>query len=135
MLNCNLQVAKVQKEYCVAFPWFFVNFSLSLFIKVLLITKSVYIIFCQYNFIHLSEAAARGVLWKNMFLEISQNLQENTWGLWHRCFPVNFVKFLRTLFLEDISGRLLLILDPMKLFEVEGYIYNTINDGFHKATC
>ena len=53
-----------------------------------------------------------------MFLEISQNSQENTCtcqsfffskdalglklyfkkGLWHRCFPVNFVKFLRTLF-------------------------------------
>ena len=28
--------------------------------------------------------------------------------LWHKCFPVNFPKFLRTLFLHDISGRLLL---------------------------
>ena len=28
--------------------------------------------------------------------------------LWHRCFPVNFVKFLRTPFLQNISGRLLL---------------------------
>ena len=26
--------------------------------------------------------------------------------LWHRCFPVNFAKFLRTLFLKNISGRL-----------------------------
>ena len=43
-----------------------------------------------------------------MFLEISQNPQENICArvsflikfikkrLWHRCFPVNFVKFLRT---------------------------------------
>ena len=28
--------------------------------------------------------------------------------LWHRCFPVNFEKFLRTLFQQSTSGRLLL---------------------------
>ena len=28
--------------------------------------------------------------------------------LWHRCFPVNFVKFLRTSFLHNTSERLLL---------------------------
>ena len=28
--------------------------------------------------------------------------------LWHRCFPVNIAKFLRTPFLQKISGRLLL---------------------------
>ena len=28
--------------------------------------------------------------------------------LWHGCFPVNFVKFLRTPFLQNNSGRLLL---------------------------
>ena len=28
--------------------------------------------------------------------------------LWHRCFPVNFAKFLRKPFLQDTSGRLLL---------------------------
>ena len=27
--------------------------------------------------------------------------------LWHRCFPVNFVKFLRTPFLQNTSERLL----------------------------
>ena len=30
--------------------------------------------------------------------------------LWHRCFSVNFVKYLRTPFLQNTSGRLLLIL-------------------------
>ena len=30
--------------------------------------------------------------------------------LWHRCFSVNFAKFLRTRFLQNTSGRLLLIL-------------------------
>ena len=26
-------------------------------------------------------------------------------SLWHRCFPVNFAKFLRTPFLQNTSGR------------------------------
>ena len=29
-------------------------------------------------------------------------------GLWYRCFPVNYVKFLRTPFLQNTSGRLIL---------------------------
>ena len=60
-----------------------------------------------------------------MFLEISQNSQENTYArvsfliklqnwpvtlfkkrLWHRRFPVNLAKFLRTSFLQNTSGRL-----------------------------
>ena len=50
---------------------------------------------------------------KNGFLEISQNSQENTCArvsfliLWHRCFPVNFTKFLRAPFLQNTSGRVL----------------------------
>ena len=44
---------------------------------------------------------------KNIFLEISQSSQENTCArvsfilketLWHKCFPVDFAKFLRTPF-------------------------------------
>ena len=31
---------------------------------------------------------------------------------WHRCFPVNFAKFLRTHFLQNTSGWLLLLLGP-----------------------
>ena len=54
---------------------------------------------------------------KKMFLEVSQNSQENICArvsflikkrLWHRCFPTNFAKFLRTPFLQNTSGRLLL---------------------------
>ena len=36
--------------------------------------------------------------------------------LWHRCFPVNFVKFLRTPFLQNTSGRLLLYFMTYFLF-------------------
>ena len=43
-----------------------------------------------------------------MFLEISQNSQELLKNrLWHRCFPVNFAKFLRISFLQDTSDRLI----------------------------
>ena len=65
---------------------------------------------------------------KKVFLEISQNSQENTCArvsfliklqnkpvtllkkkrLWHRNFLMNFVKFLRTPFLQNTSARLLL---------------------------
>ena len=47
---------------------------------------------------------------KKVFLEISQNSQENTQAapatllkkrIWHRCFPVDFAKFLRTPFLIE----------------------------------
>ena len=62
---------------------------------------------------------------KKVFLDISQNSQENTCArvsflmklrpatllkkwLWHRCFPVDCVKILRTLFSQNTSGRPLL---------------------------
>ena len=67
------------------------------------------------------------VFCKKMFLEISQNSQENTRArvsflvklqarsaallkkiLWHRCFPVNFAKFLRKHFLTEHLWWLLL---------------------------
>ena len=62
-----------------------------------------------------------------MLLEISQNSQENTRPAtllkkrpWHRCFPVNFEKFLRTPFLQNTSGRLLLnfFLDLVKKLRI-----------------
>ena len=67
---------------------------------------------------------------KNVFLEIPQNSQECSCArvsvlmklqalglrfatllekrLWHMCFPVSFVKFVRTPFLQNLSGRLLI---------------------------
>ena len=47
----------------------------------------------------------------NLFLNKVAGLRTATLlkrRLWHRCFPVNFVKFLRTLFLQNTFGRLLL---------------------------
>ena len=75
-----------------------------------------------------AETAIGGVLWKKVFLKISQNSQGNTCvgvsffnkvaglslvtllkkRLQHRCFPMNLAKFLRTPFSQNAFGRLLL---------------------------
>ena len=70
------------------------------------------------------EGVTRDVLWKKVFLEISQNSPENTCArvtffiklqassifikkeTLVRCFPVNFAKFFRTPILQNTSGRL-----------------------------
>ena len=81
------------------------------------------------------EAVIRGVLLKKVFLEISQNSQENSCArvffnkvaglrpatlfkkrLCHRCFLVNFAKFLKTPFLQNIPGRLLLCIGKLRDF-------------------
>ena len=75
-----------------------------------------------------SDVATGRVLYKKVSWKISENSQENTfcqslcinkvadlrsrtllkkWP-WYRCFPVNFVKFLRTPTLQNTFGRLLL---------------------------
>ena len=65
------------------------------------------------------EAVAQTCSVKKEFLEISQNSQENTCArvspatllkkrLWHRCFPVNFVKFIRASFFTEHLWWLLL---------------------------
>ena len=43
--------------------------------------------------------------------------------LWHRCFPVNFVRFLRTLYLQNTSGRLLLQGVKNRLFKSNSISY------------
>ena len=61
------------------------------------------------------EVCTEAVVWrcsvKKLFLEISQNPQENTCArvslkkrLWHRCFLVNFAKFLRAPLLQNTSS-------------------------------
>ena len=80
------------------------------------------------NIIALPKADAHTCSAKKVFLEISQNSQENTCArvsfliklqaapatllkkkLWHRCFPVNLAKFLRTPFFTEHLWWLLLL--------------------------
>ena len=49
---------------------------------------------CASAVMYMLEAATRGVLWKKMFLEISQNLQKNT------CAKVSFLIKLQALGLQ-----------------------------------
>ena len=44
-------------------------------------------------------------------------------SLWHRCFPVNFAKFLRIPFLQNTSGQLLLLLK----FLVKSLLHSVFN--------
>ena len=89
-----------------------------------------------------------------VFLELSQNSQENTcarvcfliklqvWGLqlylkkrlWHRCFLVNFVKCLRTPFLQNTTGRLLLSVSRGYRYacEITGFFFNVFINHFQK---
>ena len=65
-------------------------------IRFLEISDFVQSILGSWNEGEVSEAATVGVLWKKMFLKISQNSQENTCAT------------LRTPFLQNTFGRLLL---------------------------
>ena len=70
--------------------------------------------------------------------------------IWHRCFPVNFAKFIRTIFLQNISGRRLLnwIVSHQKIFlrivmfyNISGVIYRfhlsvgVFNVSFQLMSC
>ena len=66
--------------------------------KVSLSARVVTLITCMLS---MNEAATRGVLLKKVFLKIAQN---SGTGI----FPVNFAQFLRILFIQNTSGRLLL---------------------------
>ena len=75
---------------------------------------------------YIREVVARSCSVKKVFWEMSQNSQERTCArvsffnkvaglrLWHRCFPVNFAKFLRTSFLTEHLRWLLPIKDVLK---------------------
>ena len=76
---------------------------------------------CSYKVMVITEDITGLCSVKSLFLKISQNLHENTGvrvslliklqglspatslkqRLWHRCFPVNFAKVLRTTFLTE----------------------------------
>ena len=69
---------------------------------------------------------------KKVFLQISQNSQENTCAsnlffkrLYYRFFPVNFLKFVGPLFLQSTFGRLLLYLEPCQVSVIEVFCGNS----------
>ena len=101
---------------------------------------------CKY---WISEAATRDVLYENVYLEISQNSQENTCArvsfliklqatgfikkrLRHRCFPVGFAQILRTPFLQNTSNRLLLAFLLMQTHQIFNRSSNCVNVHYRK---
>ena len=46
---------------------------------------------------------------------------------WHKCFPINFAKFLRTAFLQNISGQLLLSMGSINM-EKNGLFLATLRN-------
>ena len=62
---------------------------------------------------------------KKVFLQTSQNSQENICARVSSFFPVNFPKFVRPLFLQNTFGRLLLYLEPCKISMIELFGGNT----------
>ena len=72
-----------------------------------------------------------------MFLEISQNSQENLQAvtlfkkrLWHRCFHVNFAKFLRTSVLQNTSSVCFWSLSKIAQMEHQGITVQISNKLF-----
>ena len=53
------------------------------------------------------------VFYRNRCFQIFRKIHRETQGLWHRCFSISFVKFLRTPFLQNTTGRLLLSFDRL----------------------
>ena len=78
--------------------WIFLIFKGLLFYSLTFLSKE------QFHHRQSIEAVVRRCSGKKVFFKFSQNSQESTCArvsllkkrLWHRCFPTNFVKFLRT---------------------------------------
>ena len=69
-------------------------------------------VFCRKGVLRNFAKFAGKHLYQKLFFNFFPGLRPATLlkkSLWHRCFPVNFAKFLRTPFLQNTSGRLLLV--------------------------
>ena len=103
----------MQYQKCLLFckSYYFLNISKVVWFIVFMMNPFLTVI-KTYSFVS-PEAATRGVLYEKVFLEISRScLRPATLlkkRLWHKCFPVNFVKFLRRSFLQSTSGGVVLL--------------------------
>ena len=103
----------MQYQKCLLFckSYYFLNVSKVVWFIVFMMNPFLTVI-KTYSFVS-PEAATRGVLYEKVFLEISRScLRPATLlkkRLWHKCFPVNFVKFLRRSFLQSTSGGVVLL--------------------------
>ena len=80
--------------------------------QILLLLRSHYQVICTFRSNHWRCSVRKGNL-RNFTKFTGKRLCHRPASLlkkrlWHKCFPVNFAKFLKTRFLQNISGRLLL---------------------------
>ena len=80
--------------------------------QILLLLRSHYQVICTFRSNHRRCSVRKGNL-RNFTKFTGKRLCHRPASLlkkrlWHKCFPVNFAKFLKTRFLQNISGRLLL---------------------------
>ena len=113
------------------------------FVAVTLIVLNTIHAVAASNKVKFTEATTGGVLYKKLFLKISQYSQEKNCAgvsfliklqalspvtllkrLQHRCFPMNIVKFLRTPILKNICEPLLLnSVWPLQFQMNQGYVF------------
>ena len=62
-------------------------------------------VFLKIRKIHKLKSVAESLFWWSCWSKACSSIKRR---LWHRCFPVKLAKFLRTLFLHNVSLRLLL---------------------------
>ena len=84
----------------------------------------------------ITETATGGVVLKKVFLKIEGHRPATLLKkrLWHRCFPVNFAKLLRTPFLQNTSGRLLLLVRAYGHYFLKTYFYSKTTE-FSSLLC
>ena len=100
----------------------------------------------KHGFINPEAVARRCLAFKEVFLKISQNSQENTCTrasfliklktLWHRCFLVNFAIFLRPLFfIEHLPWLLLLIVAICTVLFYKLYTLFRLKETLSQGIC
>ena len=105
-----------KKQICQIINIYFVwvqriNFSKKLSVLVTTLRSSRPEVFCKKGVLRNFAKFTGKHLCQSLFFNKAAGLRPTTLlkkRLWHRCFPVNFVKFLRTTFLQNSSKWLLL---------------------------
>ena len=92
------------------------------------------------NFIKLTEKYLCRSLFFNKVADLSPATLLKK-RLWHRCFPINFAKFLRTLFLWNTSGGCFCFLDFITSITPSSIFFTTstdiiyfLNNPFHATS-
>ena len=100
----------------------------------------------KHGFINSEAVARRCLVFKEVFLKISQNSQENTCTrasfliklktIWRRCFLVNFAKFIRPpFFIEHLPWLLLLIVAICTVLFYKLYTLFRLKETLSQGIC